>query len=322
VTELLGQEAAERELATARRRDRLHHALLFEGRPGTGRATFARALGAAVLCETDADTACGACASCRLLAAGRHPDWLEIPRGGATLQKSALTGSGPTPPEHPPLLPFLRLRPQAGSRRVCLLPDAERMNDAAANAFLKGLEEPPPGTLLLLTTAARDRLLRTIVSRCRRVGVRPLSAETIRAELLRRGAAAEAEAGPLALAAEGSLGAALALAAGETLEAWRWTGTALRTRTPAGAVALGEGWIERARAAGGSAAERRAAAARLLDLAALEVRRRLREGLAPGAASAALEALWAGAERLAANVRMELALHAAALDTVAALRSG
>lgn len=307
---ILGQEEAVRELSEEMQRDRLSHAYLLEGPVGTGRTTLARAFAAAVL-------------QTRPEAVENHADYLELPRDVPRLRIRRFVereGSTTESVEHTPVLQFMQLRPVMGPRRACLIPDAERMQPEAANAFLKTLEEPPAGALILLTTAARDRLLATIVSRCRRVCVRPLSTESIATELGRRGAAEGAEAQDLAEIAEGSLGTALSLAQGDLLETWRWMQEAAAARTPAGAVRLADGMIDRAANAGGDAATRRSAAGRMLDLLALYIRRELREGLDPRVTAESLQALWNAGEQLAANVRMELVLHTAALNVVAALR--
>jgi len=326
---ILGQEQVLAEFDGERAHGRLVHAYLFEGAVGTGRLHLARALSAATLCAAPiAAGGCGTCAPCRRLAAGTHPDYLELPREPQMLRIARFCGhhggdDSREAIEHPPVLDFLHTRPSEGGRRICVIPDAERMNEAAANAFLKTLEEPPGDALLLLTAANRERMRETVVSRCRRIRVQPLPTATIAAELLRRQAAAEPDATALAELAEGSLGAALDFAGGEGwLEAWRWTATALEASTPVEAVRLGRGWAERTGAVGADAAARRREALRLLDLAALRVRRRLRENLGAVAGAAALAALWRASEQLAANVRAELALAAAALDLTAALRRG
>lgn len=308
--DVIGQDEAIRDITEEMRRGRMNHAYLFEGPEGTGRCTFARALAAATLGRTP-----------RTL--DTHPDFLELPRDVSRLRIRRFverdTGSNETI-DHVPVVPFLQLRPVQAERRVCLIPDAERMETGSANAFLKTLEEPPGGALLLLTTSARDRLLPTIVSRCRRIRVCPLPEAVLTDELAKRDAGAHAEAAALAVLAEGSLGTALRLAGGETLDTWRWIESALAQNTPVGAVHLGQGLIERARGGGSDAHARRQAAARLLDMMALHIRHRLRKGLDPRAAREALAALWQAGEEVAANVRTDLVLHAAALNTVAALR--
>ncbi len=321
--DLIGQEQALSELRADLARGRLNHAYLFEGRHGTGRYTLARALARRLLCQEPGADSCGACHACKLFAQQTHPDYLEVPREAPRLRIGRFVErrheANKEDVDHPPVLEFLHLRPALAARRVCLIPDAERMQAEAANAFLKTLEEPPGGSIVLLTTAARDRLPATVVSRCRRVAVAPLPEARITEVLCARNAVDTHDAATLAAMAEGSLGAALALSEEEALARWHWLEDALGELTPVGAVRLGEGMRDALHDAG-NAQEKRERAADLLDLLALQLRRRLRRGGAATALARALGALWQSGEQLAANVRPELVLHTAALETVAALR--
>jgi DNA polymerase-3 subunit delta' len=308
-SKIVGQEEAVRELREERERNRLSHAYLFEGVEGTGRLTLARAF-ASVILGSD-------CLA--------HPDYLELPRDVQLLKIRRFVtreGSDTEKIEHAPVLDFLHLKPAKAARRVAVIPDAERMNEAAANTFLKTLEEPPGDALLLLTCSARDRLLGTIVSRCRRVRVRPLGQEQILSALAARNLPEETDLKTISTICEGSLGLALKLASGEAVEEWHWVNGSLGDLTPEGAVKLADGMLKRVAAAGGDSQEKRQAAVRLLDLTALALRRKLRQGYSPRAAAAALQALWDAGEQIAANVRLELALHSAALEITAALRIG
>lgn len=326
LTDVLGQDTTLDRLRRECAAGRMSHAYMFEGAPGLGKTTLARGLAAALLCQSPVAPwdACGQCRSCLLLAHNNHPDYLELPREPAELRIGRFVErpGGTETVEHTPLLPFLRLRPVEGGRRVAVVPDAERMRQEAANAFLKTLEEPPGDTVLILTVNARDRLPATVASRCRRFGVAPLEPGLLAREAARREQLPEEEALALALAAEGSLGQALGLIGGETVSFWRWLeeeGLANLAGPEAGkrlADAL-QSFVEQ----GGDNAGKRRGALRALDLTALAVRRRLRRGLDPMAGEKALAALWMAADQVVRNVRPELALLSAA-DTVAAALSG
>jgi len=150
------------------RRDRWPHALLIIGREGIGKRSFALELARSLLCETrdPEGFACGNCASCRYAAAGQHPDlrivepievdddnvatpslWINVSHIRALIEWSALTS-------------------HRRVAKVAVIVPAERMNTAAANALLKTLEEPPPGTYLILVAHQPGRLPPTIRSRC------------------------------------------------------------------------------------------------------------------------------------------------------------
>src|SRR5262249_46073641 len=105
------------------------------------------------------------------------------------------------------------LKPGRGIRKVAILDDADDLNEEAANAFLKTLEEPPPGAVLILIGTSVEVQLQTIVSRCQVVRFAPLSASAV-AELRReQGVARDADdAGRRAALGDGSLRRALGLA--------------------------------------------------------------------------------------------------------------
>src|SRR5260370_37945146 len=200
------------------RRGRLAHAYLFIGPAGVGKRLFADELAKALLCEgrvsgewsvvsgnEDLETlrqgnketrrqgegvsvspclrvsvsssleACDHCTACKLVDAGTHPD-LQI------------AGRPPDKSEVPVemvrgLARGLDLKPARGRGRIVIIDDADDLNEESANCFLKTLEEPPPGALLILIGTSADRQLATIVSRCQMVHFHPLP-EALVAELL------------------------------------------------------------------------------------------------------------------------------------------
>ncbi|MFI5354531.1 MAG: DNA polymerase III subunit delta' [Desulfobaccales bacterium] len=205
--QILGQERVISHLRTAREKGRLSHAYLFLGPEGVGRGSTARALAAALNCLTpleDGD-ACGVCASCRRLAAGTNPDFVVI---------------GPTSESHQPQIKIEQIRefrrltnypPLSDGWRVALIKPAEALNEAAANALLKTLEEPPERHLLALTAQVEADLLPTIVSRCHKLAFAPLPAALVARELEERRGLAAPQAQLLAALSGGSLGRALTL---------------------------------------------------------------------------------------------------------------
>lgn len=322
--DILGQEEIVSRLNREISAGRMAHAYMFEGARGLGKLSLARGLVGRILCQSpdSGGAACGVCRPCLLLAHGTHPDYLELPREPAELRIGRFLerSGGSETVEHQPLLSFLRLKPVEGRWRIAVVPDAERMRQESANAFLKTLEEPPGDTMILLTVGARDRLPATITSRCRRMGVLPLNAAVLAAELARRGVASGDDAAELALTAEGSLGVAQELAGGEMLVFWRWlSNEAFANPSAAAAQRLADEWL--GFGGGGDNAGKRKNALIALDFSALAVRRMLRGGLEPDKAAAVLAALWTAAEQIVRNVRPDLALLSAAFEVMAALRA-
>lgn len=205
-------EALRRGLASGR----LPHAFLFVGPEGVGKRTFARKFAQALLCERvpEAEMApCLACPGCLQVEAGAHPDLIEV---GRPDDKHELPIKVIRELNHD-----LGLKPARGTRKVAIVDDADTINDEAANAFLKTLEEPPPGSVLILIGTSTEVQLDTIVSRCRVLRFDPLAEAELAAVLLDRGFAADADAaGRLAGLGEGSVARALGLA-DPTLETFR-----------------------------------------------------------------------------------------------------
>jgi DNA polymerase-3 subunit delta' len=191
-------------------RGRTAHAYLFLGPAGIGKRLVARRIAQAHFCGRCDDVAleaCGACAPCKQVLSGTHPDLLtvELPEGKRELPVEAFLGSREKRGKEG-LLKELSLRPMSATRRIAIIDDADRMNEESANALLKTLEEPPPGSILILISPSSDALLPTIRSRCQPLLFSALGDDDV-AELLveldlERDAAAAAE---IARLSEGSL---------------------------------------------------------------------------------------------------------------------
>ena len=210
---IVGHEPVLARFAQAMQRGRLHHAWLLHGPAGIGKATVARVLATQYLCT--AGEGCGQCPSCHLLQAGTHPDFLHIEaeEGKRDVRIAQVRQA----------LDFLALSGRESERRVVLLDEAERMNPQAANALLKGLEEPAPGSLLLIVCADAMRLPATIRSRCLSMPCAPLSdAQTW--QVLAGLGVADAYRELAMLLAHGAPGRAVCLRdpeVAEALQAWR-----------------------------------------------------------------------------------------------------
>jgi len=167
-------------------RGRLAHAYLFVGPTGVGKRLFARQLAKTLLCESPPAgrwDSCDACTACALVDAGTHPDLFAVARPEDKLEMPIEVIRE--------LCNGLALKPARGGRKVAVVDDADDLNEESANSFLKTLEEPPPGSLLILIGTSADRQLPTIRSRCQVIPFAPLSDELVE-ELLRTDAELEA----------------------------------------------------------------------------------------------------------------------------------
>ncbi len=195
---------------------RLAASYLFLGPPGVGKRLFAVKLAQALLCQRCEPASlepCGQCDSCLLLLAGNHPDLdlVGLPAGKSILPIKLFVGDDNH--RHQEGLCYnISRRPQMGKRRFAIIDDADCFNQASANCLLKTLEEPPPGTVMILIGTSRGRQLPTILSRTQTVRFSALSDDIIRQLLLEQQIASdESQADQLAKACGGSLSKAAAL---------------------------------------------------------------------------------------------------------------
>ena len=233
---LLGHDEASAALASAARSGRLHHAWLFCGPPGIGKATlayrFARWLlagqpaGALPLHVPENDPAF------RRVAAGSHADLMVLEPQAEPGKRRIIKVD-----EARAARGFLNLTAAEGGWRVIVMDEVEAMEAASANTILKTLEEPPPQTVLLLVTSSPGRLLPTIRSRCRRLDLFALDEplmDTLLAEWFPDLPRLDRQV--LIRLAEGSPGRALQLAEGEGVELSRLAEAVLEN-LPTGAAA-------------------------------------------------------------------------------------
>jgi DNA polymerase-3 subunit delta' len=220
------QKGAVRALRAAVASDRMPHAFLFAGPRGVGKGLAARELAKVLLCETPRDAgadgrdSCDACSPCERVERGTHPDvyWFRKEPDRNDFRLALVTRR---PRETPAWLTVtvnesVVLAPMEGPRTVTVLDDAELMNEEAANALLKSLEEPARHAVLVLLCADVSRLPATILSRCQWVRFRPLPdafvAERVRALLPPEdGAVSDAEVAYASRFAGGSIERARAL---------------------------------------------------------------------------------------------------------------
>lgn len=203
-----GQDSVVESLVREVTQDRVHHAHLFSGPDGVGKALAARAWASRLLCQQPVGAdACGRCASCQKLAVGHHPDVMWVAPDGRFIKIDQIRA----------VTEATRYRPNEGRWRVIVLERVEQLNEAAANALLKTLEEPTGNTLFVLLSASPQRVLATIRSRCLPMRFAPLSVETCSSILADAGVATE---GLLALSrlAGGSPGVAMQLASSRAIE--------------------------------------------------------------------------------------------------------
>jgi DNA polymerase III subunit delta' len=161
--------------------ERPHHAYLFSGPEGSGKQQAARAFTAALLCPRGG---CGECRDCRLALEDRHPNLVLVEPEGRDIRVGESADEDGTARW---LVARASLTAPEPNRKVFRVEQADRMTEEAADVLLKALEEPPPETVLVLSSARPDEMPETILSRCQIVTFRPLSEEFVIASLLEEG---------------------------------------------------------------------------------------------------------------------------------------
>lgn len=263
--------------------------LILGGPAGVGKRCVALALAQAMNCAAPVSAeqrithdglhpgfdidACGECAACRRIARGVHPDVIAIePGDSGAIKVDAIRD----------VIERTGYRPFEGRRRVVLIDDADALVVGAQNALLKTLEEPPSGSVFLLITARPDALLATVRSRCPLLRFGPLSEDEVTAALV-AGGKSEVEARAAAVVAAGSIGQALAVEAGDLLEARTVAGRVLTRAAsapdPKRRLEVAKDLLEKTGAGGAGdreqlAAHLRAMSALLRDVALLSTRAR------------------------------------------------
>ena len=233
--QLMGQPEAVELLETAvrHRDDGVFHSWLITGPPGSGRSNIALAFAASLECT---EGGCGTCQSCKLAAAGTHPDITVL-----STEKVQITIA-----EIRELLASSVMGTTLGRYRILVMEDADRMTPTASNLLLKSLEEPPAGTIWMLCAPSEADMLPTIRSRVRRVGLKVPSVESVAALLVERDGIDPTLAAKVAAEAQSHIGMARRLATSSDARNRRRDvlKAAMSIYNVADAVRTSERWLE------------------------------------------------------------------------------
>ena len=204
-----GHDKAIKSLERALAEDRLAHSYLVTGRKRVGKTTLALDMARALNCLSDARP-CGECGQCGRISSGLHPDvrliGLETARSGRLRTLISIDQVREVQRD-------ASLLPYEGRSRVFIFESAEKLSEEAANSLLKTLEEPPESVVIILLASDAGAVLPTILSRCRRVDLRPVPAQTIADFLAESGSTDPDRAREIAGLASGRIGWAIEAAA-------------------------------------------------------------------------------------------------------------
>jgi DNA polymerase-3 subunit gamma/tau len=178
-SDVIGQEHVTRTLQNAIAQERIAHGYIFSGHRGIGKTTVARILAMALNCRSTSSSSdrpvgepCGVCESCTEIRAGNAVDVIEI---------DAATNRGID--EIRELREGARYRPARDRFKIYLLDEAHQITDAAFNALLKTLEEPPSHVIFMMATTQPEDIPQTIRSRCQHFSFRAVKFDDIMGQL-------------------------------------------------------------------------------------------------------------------------------------------
>lgn len=171
--EIAGQNTAKKLLQNGLAANRISHAYIFNGPPGSGQMEMALAFVQALFCTEGVEEACGKCLECRKLAHGNHPDLQIVAPDGAAIKIDQIRE----------LQRMFSYRSENGNPKAYIIDQADKMNVQAANSLLKFLEEPPSPAVAILITNNGKAMLPTIQSRAQWVPFSPLDPEILLQQL-------------------------------------------------------------------------------------------------------------------------------------------
>ena len=211
---IIGNERIIKSLKTAIENKRVNHAYIFDGARGTGKRTMANTFAKALNCEEGKSSPCGRCISCETFESGNNPDIIYVRRneGDREIKIDAVRNI---------INKNIEIKPYRNRYKIFIIEDADTMNTATQNAFLKTLEEPPEYAVFLLLAENYNKLLVTVLSRCQRFKMQTISTEKIKAVLMSGLNIDETAAQIAAVYSGGSMGRAKELAASDEFNALR-----------------------------------------------------------------------------------------------------
>ena len=171
--DVVGQRHITDTLKRAIEKDRVAHAYIFSGTRGVGKTTTARILAKALNCQQGpTPNPCGQCESCVSVTSGNSFDVVELD-GASNNSVDAVRE----------LIGNIGYTSMSGQYRVIIIDEVHMLTNAAFNALLKPLEEPPEKVIFILATTEPEKIIDTVKSRCQRFDFRPISNEDIYGQL-------------------------------------------------------------------------------------------------------------------------------------------
>ncbi len=154
----------------------ISHAYLFVGETGSGKKLLARTFAMALLCQKGGTEPCMECDSCKRAESRNHPDIIMVSHEKPnTISVEDVRSQ---------IVNDVVIKPYYDKYKIYIIPDGEKMTPQAQNALLKTIEEPPEYAVFMILTRQEEAILPTIISRCIRLDIKPVSDELVREYLM------------------------------------------------------------------------------------------------------------------------------------------
>ena len=168
--DIIGQDLIKKHFITAIATGNVSHAYILSGEEGMGKRTLAEAFALSLMCQDrHGGEPCGQCHACKQVLSGNHPDVIYV-----THEKPASIGVDDVRRQ---INDTVSIKPYSGGYKLYIVDEAQKMTVQAQNALLKTIEEPPAYVVILLLTSNEEIFLPTILSRCVKLSLKPLTDE-------------------------------------------------------------------------------------------------------------------------------------------------
>ncbi len=206
--DIIGHNQIIEHLMNAIRMEKISHAYIFNGEDNAGKMMLAEAFAFALQCEQSEPEACMECRSCHQALEHNQPDIIYV-----THDKPNLISVDDIRHQ---INNDIVIKPYSSKYKIYIVDEAEKMNEAAQNALLKTIEEPPAYGIILLLTNNADSFLSTILSRCITLNLKSVQEDKIKEHLMRKYQVPDYQAEVCAAFAQGNVGKAIQLASSDS----------------------------------------------------------------------------------------------------------
>lgn len=202
-----GQKGVATHFKNAIKLNRISHAYILNGERGMGKKTVARAFSMTLMCENHGESPCMKCHACKQIMTDNNPDvrWVTHDKPNVISVDEVRRQINTD----------VQIKPYSSNYKIYIVDDADKMNQAAQNALLKTIEEPPSYVVILLLTVNKDMLLSTILSRCVSMELRALGKRQVERYLVEKAGIVDYKAREVSDFAGGNIGKAIRLASSD-----------------------------------------------------------------------------------------------------------